>query len=66
MPIDPQANKSTQEESDPDHQKTDSRQALVRERSVHSPGDAAAQKHRQGSDGTQAGDPVVLDVAEWL
>ena len=32
MPINPQADKSTEEESDPDHQKTDSRQTLVRER----------------------------------
>jgi hypothetical protein len=29
-------------------------------------GDASAQEHCQGSDGAQAGDPVVLDVAEWL
>jgi len=36
------------------------------ETSVHAPGDAAAQEHRQSSDGTQAGDSVVLDVAEWL
>jgi transposase len=36
------------------------------ETSVHSPGDAPAQEHCQGSDGTQAGGSVVLDVAEWL
>ena len=29
-------------------------------------GDASAQEHCQGSEGTQAGDPVVLDVAERL
>jgi transposase len=34
--------------------------------SVHSPGDASAQKHCQGSHGTPAGGSVVLDVAEWL
>src|SRR5215467_4999962 len=36
------------------------------ETSVHAPGDASAQKHLQGSNGTQAGGSVVLDVAEWL
>ena len=30
------------------------------------PGDASAQEHCQSSDGAQVGDPVVLDVAEWL
>jgi hypothetical protein len=34
--------------------------------SLNAPGDASAQKHCQGSDGTQAGGSVVLDVAEWL
>ncbi len=34
--------------------------------SVHSPGDASAQEHCQGSDGAQVGSSVVLDVAEWL
>src|SRR5713101_9564427 len=34
--------------------------------SVHSPGDASAQKHCQGSDGAQVGSPLVLDVAKWL
>ena len=29
-------------------------------------GDAFVSTHRQSSDGTQAGDPVVLDVAEWM
>jgi hypothetical protein len=33
---------------------------------LHSPGDASAQEHCQGSDGAQAGDPLVLDVEEWL
>ena len=33
---------------------------------LHSPGDASAQKHSQGSDGAEAGDSLVLDVAEWL
>jgi hypothetical protein len=28
--------------------------------------DASTQKHRQSSDGAQAGDPVVLDVEEWM
>jgi len=32
----------------------------------HAPGDASAQKHCQSSHGTEAGDSVVLDVAEWL
>jgi hypothetical protein len=32
------------------------------ETSVHSAGDASAQEHRQGSDGAQAGGPVVLDL----
>ena len=34
-------------------------------RSLHSPGDASAQEHCQGSDGTASGGPLVLDVAEW-
>jgi hypothetical protein len=29
-------------------------------------GDASTQKHCQGSDGTQAGGALVLDVAEWM
>jgi transposase len=33
--------------------------------SVHAPGDASAQEHCQGSDGTTHGDSPVLDVAEW-
>ena len=31
---------------------------------LHSPGDEAAQEHRQGSAGTQVGDSLVLDVAK--
>jgi hypothetical protein len=34
------------------------------ETSVCAPVDASTQEHCQGGDGTQAGDPVVLDVAE--
>jgi hypothetical protein len=37
-----------------------------RRRYVRTPGDASAQEHCQSSDGAQAGDSVVLDVAEWL
>ncbi len=33
---------------------------------VHSPGDASAQEHCQGSDGTPASSSLVLDVEEWL
>ena len=36
------------------------------EASVHAPGDASAQVHCQGSDGSQNGGSFVLDVAEWL
>ena len=36
------------------------------ETSVRTPGDASAQKHRQGCDGAQAGRSLVLDVAEWM
>jgi Transposase IS116/IS110/IS902 family len=40
--------------------------SIPTETPVHSPGDASAQKHRQGSDGAPASSSVVLDVAEWL
>jgi hypothetical protein len=36
------------------------------ETSVHSPGDASAQKHCQGRDGKTHGGSFVLDVAERL
>jgi len=32
--------------------------------SIHSPGDASAQEHCQGSDGAEVGGSLVLDVAE--
>jgi len=34
--------------------------------SVPAPGDASAQEHCQGGDGTASGGSPVLDVAEWL
>jgi Transposase IS116/IS110/IS902 family len=34
--------------------------------SVHSPGDASAPEHCQGSDGTPSGGSLVLDMAKWL
>ena len=34
--------------------------------SVYAPGDASAQEHCQGGDGTQVGSPLVLDVAKRL
>jgi hypothetical protein len=36
------------------------------ETSLRASGDAVAQEHCQGSDGSSSGGSVVLDVAEWL